>query len=266
MVTTLPLIFAAWNRLPRFRLRWFLLFIAMSGSLVGVLMGASRSHFLVAAVLILAAALAGNARPVERVAWFTAIVGLAILAMSNERFQRFQSLGDRDMVLERVGGSVNRTFLEILTEYPMGNGLGGGGTSIPYFLQGAVKIPIAMENEYARIVLEQGLIGFLLWISFIWWALGRRTAFGQNPWSTGRKMAWFCCACYFGTGMIGIGLLTAIPQSLIFLLLIGWIAVPQNRDEPIPPNAVSLPAVLMSPSGFGMKLDSRGAIPGEGCC
>jgi hypothetical protein len=230
MVVTLPFLYAAWSQLPRFSSRWFVLLLVIGGSILGVLMGASRLHFIVASVLILVAALGGGVRPVERVAWFTLILVLASLALSNERFQRFQSLSDKEMVANRFAGSVNRTFWEILTEYPMGNGLGGGGTSIPYFLQGQVKTPIQMENEYARILLEQGLIGLLLWVIFIFWAFSRRAAFEANPWRNGRRLAWFCCACYFGTGLIGIGLLTAIPQSMLMFLLVGWITVRQAPE------------------------------------
>ena len=30
---------------------------------------------------------------------------------------------------------------------------------------------------------------------------------------------------------VGIGLLTAIPHSLLFFLLMGWIATPQQKDQ-----------------------------------
>ena len=60
--------------------------------------------------------------------------------MHNERWQRYKEL-DSQSVEDRISGSVNRSFLEVLVEYPMGNGLGGGGTSIPYFLASQVRNP-----------------------------------------------------------------------------------------------------------------------------
>ena len=231
MVISLPLLYAVWSQPSRSRLRWLILLLAIVASLAGVLMGASRLQFVVASVVIAAALLGGRARTWERLAWGVMILTLACVALTNERFQRFQSLSDTDMVADRIAGSVNRSFWEILAEHPMGNGLGGGGTSIPYFLQNQVKAPVVMENEYARILLEQGVVGLVLWVGFIAWALSRRTAFNTNLWQHGRRLAWFACACYFGTGLIGTGLLTAIPHSLLFFLLIGWITVRQVSEE-----------------------------------
>jgi hypothetical protein len=233
MLVTLPWLYAAWSQRPRFSIGWFLLLLTIGCSFLGVLMGASRMNFIIASVLILVTVLGGRIRPVERVAWITVILVLISVALTNERFQRFKTLSDTEMVTDRFAGSVNRTFWEILTKYPMGNGLGGGGTSIPYFLQSRVNTPIQMENEYARILLEQGMIGLVLWIIFIFWAFSRKESFEANRWRNGRRLAWFCCACYFVSGLIGIGLFTSIPQTVLLLLLVGWITVRQ-APEPAP--------------------------------
>jgi len=102
--------------------------------------------------------------------------------------------------------------------------LGAGGTSIPYFLSGRIENPVGMENEYARIMLEQGLIGLGLWIIFIAWVLTRRGGGASDPWFLGRRLAWTTCAAYFATGLIGTGLLTSLPQTCLFLLTVGWVA------------------------------------------
>jgi O-Antigen ligase len=230
MVVTLPFLYGAWSRPAESKWRSLLLLFGVVASLLGVLLGASRSHFIVAAAMVLTAVFLTRLSAAKQATCLLAIVALIGASFTNQRLQRFQSLSDKSMVADRIAGSVNRTFWEILSEYPMGNGLGGGGTSVPYFLQSEVRSPVTMENEYARILLEQGVIGLLIWVAFIFWALNRRNAFAKNSWQNGRRIAWTCCLCYFGTGLIGTGMLTAIPQSMLFLLLIGWIREPQLED------------------------------------
>jgi hypothetical protein len=163
------------------------------------------------------------------------IGGLGALTVSNNRLQRFETLSNTDYVGQRVAGSVNRTFFELLVEHPMGNGLGGGGTSLPYFVASQVRNPIGMENEYARILCEQGIIGLLIWIAFIVWFLSqRRRAFCKGAWSTGRKLAWWLSLVSLGTGCIGIGLLTSIPETAMLLLCMGWSAAPVRFSESTP--------------------------------
>ena len=86
---------------------------------------------------------------------------------SQERLQRFLTLRDTEALVERIGWSINTSLIEAVVEYPLGNGLGGGGTSIPYFLQDRIRHPVLLENEYARIVLELGLPGLGLWLVFL---------------------------------------------------------------------------------------------------
>jgi hypothetical protein len=122
-------------------------------------------------------------------------------------------------------------LVEIATQYPFGNGLGGGGTSIPYFLQGRIINPVAMENEYARIMLEQGLTGLFIWILFILWIFSRRNRDPGDSWYLGWRLAFVACTVYFVTGLTGTGLLTSIPQTSLFLLLVGWVGARQPTTE-----------------------------------
>ena len=100
--------------------------------------------------------------------------------IGEERFQRFMTLSDTEAVGERIAGSVNRGFWDLVVEYPMGNGMGGGGTSMPYFLQGHVRNPVGMESEFSRILLEQGIIGLVIFITFALWAATRRAGTGDS--------------------------------------------------------------------------------------
>ncbi len=230
MVATIPYLIGTWAHGENHRVRLFAV-IGTGAALMGVLMSATRLNFVIGAVLVLVAVGSGSMKTSRRALFVLLIVGMMMVALRNERFQRFKSLTDTETVEGRVSGSVNRGFFEILLEYPLGNGLGGGGTSIPYFLQGQVRNPIAMENEYARILSEQGLIGLLLWFGFILWFLSRsRSIFSKAPWSTTRRLIWGLSVLGLGTSMIGTGMLTAIPGTAVFLLGIGFVGVPMMSD------------------------------------
>ncbi|HYP12419.1 MAG TPA: hypothetical protein VEQ63_00725, partial [Bryobacteraceae bacterium] len=118
----------------------------------------------------------------------------------------------------------------VVTQYPMGNGIASGGTSIPHFLQSGERHSIALENEYSRIVVEQGVIGLLLWAGFIIWLLARFPSVPE-PWSATRRLTYTLCLVTVLTGMIGVGMLVSIPQSCIFLLCTGWMAAGARTFE-----------------------------------
>jgi hypothetical protein len=159
----------------------------------------------------------------------------------DERLQRFRTLQDPEFLSERLAGSVNLSFLDLVRQYPLGNGLGGGGTSVPYFLQDRIRNVVAMENEYARILLETGLPGLLMWVVFIGWVFTRGNIKGHDMFYFGRRLAYVACACSFATGLIGVGLFTSVPTTALLLLLTGWIVVPEVRFAPAveaPPRGV----------------------------
>jgi len=230
MVYSIPYLIGVWDQAKNPLVRLFAV-LGTAAALLGVLMSATRLNFVVGAVLVLVAIWNGHMKISQRAVFALLITVLAIVAMKNERFQRFKSLSDSEAVEERISGSVNRGFFEILLEYPLGNGLGGGGTSIPYFLQGQVRNPIGMENEYARILAEQGIVGLVLWLGFIGWFLSRcKTVFAKGPWAASRRMIWGVSITGLITGMIGTGMLTAIPETAVMLLGIGFIATPMTSE------------------------------------
>src|ERR1700722_9554907 len=224
MVITLPIVFGAWVLATEARWLKILLLAGMAAAFVGVLMAATRQNIVLAAAMAIIATMSGKLGALKRVVWAVAIVAVIWGAMHNDRWQRYKEL-DSQSVEDRLSGSVNRTFWEVLAEYPMGNGLGGGGTSIPYFLASQVNHPVWVENEYCRILLEEGVIGLLLWIGFIGWFVFNRSAFTKDEWLTGPRMAWFLCLLSFLIGAIGIGMLSSIPNSFMFVLFLGWTSV-----------------------------------------
>jgi hypothetical protein len=234
MVSTIPYLVGLWTKSEK-RFYRLLGLTAIVTSMLGVLMSATRQNFVLGSVMIAFVIFTTNMKTKQKAFFVVIIAVIGIVAMGNVRFQRFKTLGDTEGVAERVAGSVNRDFLEILTEYPMGNGLGGGGSSIPYFLQGQVRNPIGMENEYARILSEQGIIGLALWLAFIiWFFFNAPIAFAKSPWATSRRLVWGLAAIDLSTAFIGTGLLTSIPGTLFLIMGIGWTSVPEARPAPVP--------------------------------
>jgi hypothetical protein len=222
MLMTLPLLYGAWV-LPR-QERWARR-VALAGLVVavlGILLAASRSAFVVLMLVVIFASVSGDVSMKNRVVWVVVLLSIGVAAASNSRLQRFTTLRDTDYVESRIAGSVNRKFFEVLLEYPMGNGLGGGGSSIPYFWEGNVRQPVGIENEYGRILLEQSAVGLVLWVSFLVWLFTRSAAFARVPWREARRLGWFLCLICFCTGTIGVGMFTSVPQALLMFLMIGW--------------------------------------------
>jgi len=243
MVLTLPVIFGAWVIGTVSKWRKLLLLAGMGAAFVGVLMAATRQGILMAALLIVIASLSGKLGALKRVVWGLAIVAVIWGAMHNERWQRYKEL-DTETVQDRVAGSVNRTFWEVLVEYPLGNGLGGGGTSIPYFLASQVNRPVEVENDYCRLLLEQGVVGLALWIGFVGWFIFNRAGFAKDEWLTGRRMAWYLCILSFLIGAIGMGMLSSIPNSFMFLMCVGWTSVRPVRSPAMAQNFVARTGAL----------------------
>jgi O-antigen ligase len=231
MVASLPWLVGGWVQARGSLWRQGLLSAAILVALLGVFMSATRMHTAVLLLVIVVTTFSGRLRWQVWIVWVVLIAGIAYVVSSDERLQRFTTLSDTDRVIERVEGSVNMSFLELLAIYPMGNGMGAGGTSIPYFLQDLVHNPIGLENEYSRILLEQGFPGLCLWAGFIIWLVVRRPADPGDPWLLGRRLMWYVGLAGFATGLIGIGLMTSVPQTVLFFLSIGCAATPAAGAE-----------------------------------
>jgi hypothetical protein len=181
------------------------------------------------ALLVAVATFSGHLRGTIWVVWSLLIAGVAYIVSGEERMQRFLSLERTEDVIGRVQNSVNMNFLELFVAYPFGNGMGAGGTSIPFFLRHyLVGDHIGLENEYCRILLEQGVAGLALWLAFIVWFLGRRSANPLDSWLFGKKLLWFFSLANFAVAATGTGLMTSIPFSMLFFLGIGFVMAPST--------------------------------------
>jgi hypothetical protein len=228
MVATIPLMSGALLQKRKQQWHLYLLIMGLGAALLGVLLSAARLHFIAAAILVVVLTFSIKSRISYAFGWIVILGAIALFASGDARLQRITELKDTEVITERVGWSLNMNFFELAAKYPFGNGLGGGGSSIPYFLQDRLKDPIAMENEYARIMLEQGIFGLLLWIAFIIWLSTRLRGNQSDPWHQGRRLAGWATIITFGTGLLGIGLFSAIPQTCLLLINAGWIAA---REE-----------------------------------
>jgi hypothetical protein len=243
MVMTLPILIGAWGAFGTSSRRRFFLLVSIFASILGIFAAASRVHTVVLGLVILATLFSGRISIQLRAVVLTLAGIIAIVVLSEARLQRIGTLQDSNYLSQRVGGSVNAGFLELLVEYPFGNGLGGGGTSLPYFLENRVRHPVGMENEYARIMLEQTCIGLCIWLAFILWFVLRRFSALARTWDLTDQLSWVAVSAYFGTALIGIGLLTSIPQSMLLLLCMGsvtsWRTEPQLEFGEIPAELVA---------------------------
>jgi hypothetical protein len=226
MAASLPLLLGAMIQERRGAPRRKLLLIGIGLSALGVFLSASRSEATMLFVLALAATFAGRIRNFPWFGWVALLAVVGTLVAVSPRMQRFVTLDNTSYLKKRVYGSLNSSFLTIAYEYPLGNGLGGGGTSMPYFLQQELRNPVVIENEYGRIMLEQGLPGVLLWLSFIFWVLTRPLPQETDPWYLGKWLARVSLAFCFMTAPTGLGMLTSIPATALLLVFVGWVATP----------------------------------------
>lgn len=226
MLASIPLLLGVVG-LERNRRKSYVLIVIVGLTAVGIFLAASRSAAVILFLMVGMFMLSGRFKQVPWGLWVIGIAAVGLLVLISPRMQRFFTLDNANYVEKRIHGSVNEGFFKLAMDYPMGNGLGGGGTSLPYFLQSLVKNPVAMENEYARIMLEQGIPGLVMWLAFIVWVLTRPPLPRSDPWSLPQWLARLFCLASFAQGTTGMGLLTAIPSSSLLMLFCGWIAVPQ---------------------------------------
>jgi hypothetical protein len=233
MVLSLPILVGAWARGEEYTWNRVLFAASIGVAVLGVFMCASRSQAVLLIVLGIVVSLSFRVRLTAYLAWAAIATAVGWLVVTSPRLQRFTTLQDTSYVQVRIQGSVNEGFLEQAENYPLGNGLGGGGTSIPYFLQDRLVNPQVLENEYARIMTELGIPGLGIWLAFIFWVFTRAAPRRSDAWFLGRRLAYVASLMFLGLGVIGLGLLTWVPGTAMLLFLIGWIAVPNKLRVPV---------------------------------
>ena len=121
MVLTLPFLTAGWMRSRGGR--WHLTFgIAIIATVLGVFMAAARIHTVVAAILIVVATFSGGMALGQRFRWVLALAVIVWVVGGDERLQRFTTLRDTEMIATRVSGSVNESFVDVVSDTPSATG------------------------------------------------------------------------------------------------------------------------------------------------
>jgi hypothetical protein len=231
MVASLPLLLGALDIEPKGSLSRLLLFIGSATSGLAVFLAASRSEAVILLGMISVTVFRRYRGNFPRMGWLGVILGSALLVVSTPRMQRFFTLGDTSLVAERLHGSINDSFGALVWNYPFGNGLGSGGTSVPYFLQGRITEEIGIENEFGRIVAELGVPGLLLWSTFMLLVVLQRQPPRSHAWHFGKSLARLFCVTSFIGAPIGTGMLNAIPQTALLLTFCGWLLTPEPRGS-----------------------------------
>lgn len=226
MLWTLPLLV---ERTFGVGVRWGERLLAASGlfaAVVGILLCGARQPAALALLMLPAAwGLARFHAGVGLLAVGLAGLGLILLEQS-ERFQRAKELLDTEQVERRVRLSANESFLELLLRYPAGAGLGSAyGTSIPYFLADRAPQAIGLENEFSRLLVDQGWLGVGLWLGFLLWLLGRPPPLRLEA-SFGLAVVFMHALVLvsWATAFIGTGLLSSVPGSVLMLAQMGVLA------------------------------------------
>lgn len=160
-----------------------------------------------------------------------------IAAGADDRLQRATTLDDPGVVTERVRGSANESFLELLADYPLGAGMGSAaGTSIPYFLADRAPAAVGLENEYSHILVDQGWIGLVAWLAFLGWLFGRPPAPRLDArWGLGVVLMYALVLVTWATAFIGAGTLTSVPGAVLLLTQMGVLV--RVRTAPPPDTA-----------------------------
>jgi hypothetical protein len=198
----------------------------VGAAIVGILVCAARQpavSFLISALIVWGLTrfhpvIGGGAVAMAVIALF--------LASTNERMQRITTLEDTSFVSHRMEGSMNDSFFTVLMDYPAGAGMGSSiGTSIPFFLSDRAPKPVGLENEYCRIMVDQGWVGLGLWIGFLTWLLHRPPPLRLDaPWGLGVIIMFSLVVTNWATAFIGTGTLSSVPGSAILLTQMGIVA------------------------------------------
>jgi hypothetical protein len=198
---------------------------ALAAAVLGIFACGARSPVLSLGFFTVAISVRMIKRPALGLAALLAGLIVGIVVLRESRFQRFETLSETADVQSRVAGSVNLGFLDLVTEYPLGRGLGSAlGTSIPYFLAAEAKPQIGMENEYVRIAIEQGIVGVVLWMSFLTWILLRNPSRFQRLGGVADIGIWASCAFSWTQGFIGTGLMASVPGTMILMIYMGFLS------------------------------------------
>jgi hypothetical protein len=200
--------------------------LGVAAAFGGILLCAARVPVILLGIGTLIAWVCTRLNPVIGIVAVGLVGALVAVAATDERLQRAATFEDTEVVSERVRGSANESFVELMVDYPAGAGMGSSvGTSIPYFLADQAPQAIGLENEYSRILVDQGLVGLGLWVAFLVWLLHRPPPLRlDTEWGLGVMMMYALVFTTWATAFIGTGMLSSVPGSALLLIQMGVLA------------------------------------------
>jgi len=262
MLMTLPFLL---GRLAGLKVRMSDRWLAAAGVVAaagGLLMCGARSPLVMLAPTLAIAWLLSRLSLTFGLVGVVLVVGGLKVASTSERFQRASNLADTDMVGNRLAMSANAWFLDLLGRYPLGAGMGSSfGTSIPYFLADVAPEPIGLENEYCRILVDQGWFGLGGWLVFLVWLFIRPPpSLRPAPWRLGVVLMYSLALSSWVCAFIGAGTLSAVPGTVLLLTQMGVLVGVRARG------AVPEPVSIRpgTPCGFSSPLPPCVGGPGRG--
>ena len=207
-------------------------------AIAGMLMCAARLPIVIFALAALVLWMCSRFSPAIAVGVAGLLLAGLLIASRSERLRQVATLENTEFVSSRIRVSANQQFFELLTKYPLGAGMGSAaGTSIPYFLADQAPRQIGLENEYSRILVDQGLVGLFGWLVFLVWLLRRPPRLrGRMPWQLGTLAMYSLMVVTWCTAFIGAGLLSSVPGSVLMLTQMGVLAAVRQRG--VVPGAV----------------------------
>ena len=225
MFSSLVFLASAFLRPRRRNLQTLWLLAGAAAAVVGVAICGARQPVVAAVLVLVGAWWAGGFSSRLGGVIFALTAAGALVVSLDDRFQRVLTLEEPDAVKSRVYGSMNEAFVDLVFDYPLGAGMGTAvGTSVPYFLADRAPTPIGMENEYSRILVDQGWVGLALWAGFLAWLHypppTKRTDHAQAT----AGLFYAATLVTWATAAIGTGTLTSIPGSFLLLLQMGLVA------------------------------------------
>jgi hypothetical protein len=228
----------------------------------GMLMCGARSPLFLLALTLAIAWLLSRLSLTLGLVGVVLVVGGLKFASTSERFQRASSLEDTEMVGNRIASSANASFLDVLGRYPLGAGMGSSfGTSIPYFLADVAPEPIGLENEYCRVLVDQGWFGLGGWLAFLVWLFIRPPpSLRPAPWRLGVVLMYSLALSSWVSAFVGAGVLSSVPGTVLLLTQMGVLVGVRARGAIR--EAVSIPPG--APWGFSSPLPLCGEEPGWG--
>jgi hypothetical protein len=189
----------------------------------GILMCAARQPVATFLIATLIAWVCSRFHPSLGLVALSLVAVGALVSSANERLERASTMEDSNMVSERVKGSANESLLELIADYPGGAGMGSSvGTSVPFFLADRAPKAIGLENEYCRILIDQGWVGLSLWLAFLIWLFRYPPPVRfRARWGLGVVLMHSLTLTNWATAFIGTGTLAAIPMSVLLLAQMG---------------------------------------------